>query len=217
MNKPLLIAHRGDTKNYPENTIKAFQSALDKGADGFECDVHLNSDGVPIVVHNYLYDKTAKYPFLSEVLDMFAGKCRIELEIKSLEIGAVEKISKEIKKYRPIDLEVTSSIQPFFYQLAKYFPSDNRGLIFRQWLIEDWMTDDFKIYWIVQHLKLTQATVLHLDLELYFEGLVEELHKENFTAHTHIKESSRLVLDLVKNLKIDQCTFDDIEIVKLRN
>lgn len=217
MKNPLLIAHRGDIKNYPENTIEAFESALNKGADGIEFDVQINEKGVPIIVHNYSYDKSVKYPLLSKVLAKFAGKCRIELEVKSLETEAIEKISKIVDRYRPLDLEVASSVLPLFHTLAKYFPNDKRGLIFRKWLIEDWMTDDFKIYWIVQHLKLTQATVLHLDLELYFEGLVEELHKENFTVHTHIKEGSRSVLDLVKNLKIDQCTFDDIEIVKLRN
>lgn len=86
MNKPLLIAHRGDAKNYPENTIQAFQSALDKGADGFELDVQLDSNGVPIVVHDFIHEQSAKYPLLSEVLErFFKSDCRIELEIKDIE------------------------------------------------------------------------------------------------------------------------------------
>lgn len=216
MYKPLLLAHRGDTKNYPENTIQAFQSALDKGADGFEFDVQLNDDGVPIVVHNFIYDKTAKYPLLSEVLEKFAGKCRIEIEIKSLENDAVKIIAKVLEKYRPFDLEVTSSIQPLFYQIAKYFPNDNTGLIFKRWMIEEWMPNDFKIHWIIQHLKMTQATVLHLDLELYTLELVKALHDINFIAHTHLKESSKSLLNKVQKLEIDQCTFDDIGIIELR-
>lgn len=217
MNKPILIAHRGDTKNYPENTVQAFQSALDKGADGFEFDVQLNDDRVPIVVHNFIYDKTVKYPLLSEVLEKFAGKCRIELEIKALEKDAVKKIANLVEKYRPLDLEVTSSVQPIFHQIAKYFPNDKRGLIFKRWMIEEWMPKDFRIHWITRHLKVAQANVLHLDLELYTPELVKALHSEHFIAHTHLKESSKSVLKKVQKFDIDQCTFDDIEIVELRN
>ncbi len=216
MSKPLLIAHRGDTKNYPENTIQAFQSAIEKGADGFELDVQLDENGVPIVVHNFIYDKTAKYPLLSEVLEKFAGKCRIELEIKALQKDAVKKIAKVIEKYRPLDLEVTSSIQPLFYQVAKYFSNDKRGFIFKPWMIEDWMPKDFKIHWIIQHLKMAKTTVLHLDLELYTQELVKVLHGEHFIAHTHLNKSSKSVLNKVQELGIDQCTFDDIGIVELR-
>jgi len=36
---PLLIVHRGDTVHFPENTLEAFKSAFDLGADGIECDV----------------------------------------------------------------------------------------------------------------------------------------------------------------------------------
>ena len=41
---PLIIAHRGDVTNAPENTIPAFKSALDLGADGIELDVRLTKD-----------------------------------------------------------------------------------------------------------------------------------------------------------------------------
>jgi glycerophosphoryl diester phosphodiesterase len=46
------IAHRGVRDRYPENTIPAFQAALDFGADAIELDVHATSDGV-VVVHHY--------------------------------------------------------------------------------------------------------------------------------------------------------------------
>ena len=41
---PLIIAHRGDGANAPENTIKAFRSAYELGADGIELDVRLTAD-----------------------------------------------------------------------------------------------------------------------------------------------------------------------------
>ncbi len=54
--KPLIIAHRGASAFAPENTIAAFQKALDAGADGIEFDVRLTKDGKPVVFH----DRTLK-------------------------------------------------------------------------------------------------------------------------------------------------------------
>lgn len=49
---PLIIGHRGDSRNAPENSLAAFRMALDKGADGLEFDVQLAKDGVPVVIHD---------------------------------------------------------------------------------------------------------------------------------------------------------------------
>lgn len=52
MKNPLLIAHRGGTGLWPENTLEAFRSAIDMGADGIELDVHLTRDGIAVVHHD---------------------------------------------------------------------------------------------------------------------------------------------------------------------
>ena len=43
--RPLVFAHRGASAELPEHTLAAYQSALDTGADGVECDVRLTRDG----------------------------------------------------------------------------------------------------------------------------------------------------------------------------
>jgi len=49
----LLLAHRGASHAAPENTLAAFDRALDdEGADGIELDVRLSADGVPFVFHD---------------------------------------------------------------------------------------------------------------------------------------------------------------------
>jgi len=50
--RPLIIAHRGASAHAPENTLPAFQMAIDVGADGVELDVRLSKDGIPVVVHD---------------------------------------------------------------------------------------------------------------------------------------------------------------------
>jgi len=50
--KPLIIGHRGASAVAPENTIRAFKTAIEVGADGTEFDVQLSSDGCPVVIHD---------------------------------------------------------------------------------------------------------------------------------------------------------------------
>jgi glycerophosphoryl diester phosphodiesterase len=49
---PEIIAHRGASRERLENTLAAFQRALDLGADGVELDVHCTADGTVIVHHD---------------------------------------------------------------------------------------------------------------------------------------------------------------------
>ncbi len=51
--KPIkVVAHRGDSMFYPENSILAFESAVKLGVDVIETDVHISSDGVIFVWHD---------------------------------------------------------------------------------------------------------------------------------------------------------------------
>lgn len=47
-----VIAHRGFSSRYPENSMLAFEKAMELGADGAEFDVQLTRDGVPVVFHD---------------------------------------------------------------------------------------------------------------------------------------------------------------------
>ena len=56
---PLIIAHRGDVTNAPENTIPAFQKSLELGADGIELDVRLTKDEKLVVFHDRRLERTS--------------------------------------------------------------------------------------------------------------------------------------------------------------
>lgn len=102
----LKIAHRGAKGYEPENTLKAFQKALDLNADGIELDVHLSIDGHLIVMHDETIDKMTngkgfvntlslselksfliadqyEIPTLNEVFDLIDRKCLINIELKN--------------------------------------------------------------------------------------------------------------------------------------
>lgn len=54
----LNFAHRGFSGKYPENTMLAFQKAVEVGADGIELDVHLSKDGELVIMHDEAIDRT---------------------------------------------------------------------------------------------------------------------------------------------------------------
>jgi len=109
----LVIAHRGFSGQYPENTIVAFQKAIDLGCDMIELDVHFSKDNEIVVIHDDKLDRTTngkgrvydfslkeirnldagswfgsnfsgeKVPTLKEVLQMAKDKIPVNIEIKS--------------------------------------------------------------------------------------------------------------------------------------
>ena len=116
----LKIAHRGAKAYEPENTLQAFQKALDLNSDGIELDVHLSSDEQIIVIHDetidrttngkglvntfslselksFLIDRKYQIPTLKEVFDLVDKKCFINIELKGL--GTPIKVVQLIEEY----------------------------------------------------------------------------------------------------------------------
>jgi len=57
--RPLVIAHRGASQEFPEHSIAAYRRAIDLGADGVECDVRLTRDGHLVLLHDSTVDRTS--------------------------------------------------------------------------------------------------------------------------------------------------------------
>lgn len=111
-NIPSITAHRGSSITEPENTILAFDEALQDGADWLELDVHETKDGVLVITHDanlkrtagvkkYVYNLTfaelkeikvkgiysngyieTTIPTLEEVLKRYQGKAKLNIELK---------------------------------------------------------------------------------------------------------------------------------------
>lgn len=77
--RPLVIAHRGDSAHRPENTLSAFASALEVGAEIVELDVQLTRDDEIVVLHDDSVDRTTsgkgkiRTLTLAEVRSLSAG------------------------------------------------------------------------------------------------------------------------------------------------
>lgn len=56
----LIIAHRGDWRSAPENSMHAFRACIEAGYDMIEVDVRKTSDGVLVVMHDESVDRTTE-------------------------------------------------------------------------------------------------------------------------------------------------------------
>ncbi len=74
-----VIAHRGASWEYPENTLPAFERAIELGADFVELDVHAAADGSLVVCHD---PPRGGEPRLEEALELLRGRIGIMCELK---------------------------------------------------------------------------------------------------------------------------------------
>lgn len=111
--KPIIFGHRGASRYAPENTIAAFDLAIEQGARAFELDTMLTADGVPVVIHDHTLERTTngqgevnqqsadeilsldagslfspvyegeKVPLLKDVLDRYNKDILINIELKN--------------------------------------------------------------------------------------------------------------------------------------
>lgn len=56
--KPLVIAHRGASKEAPENSLAAFILGVKQGCDMIELDIHLTKDKQIVVIHDHTLERT---------------------------------------------------------------------------------------------------------------------------------------------------------------
>jgi glycerophosphoryl diester phosphodiesterase len=99
--RPMVVAHRGASVEHPENTIEAFEAAIDAGADAVEFDVRMTADGHAVVMHDPDVSRTTNgaglvcemtleeirnlgVPTLEEALRCLSGRAAADIEIKNL-------------------------------------------------------------------------------------------------------------------------------------
>ncbi len=77
---PMRFAHRGLVQYAPENTVGAFQAAVDHGCEGIELDIRVSKDGVAIVVHDDHMTRMTDGKLTTAIHEMTAQEiCAVEL------------------------------------------------------------------------------------------------------------------------------------------
>lgn len=147
------IGHRGASREFPENSLPAFERALALGADGVELDVHLTSDGIPVVHHDPDVRMTSGtgrsirpirelrwselsrvalaanvfVPSLEQVLELVASRGTVYVELKGVgvEEGALAVIRRSTAR-----CAVHSFDHATVARAARIAPEVRRGILF---------------------------------------------------------------------------------------
>lgn len=156
--KPLIIAHRGDTKAGLENTLAAVAAALMLGVDGVEVDLRITRDGRVVLFHDDDLLRLAgrpgsiesldwtelrkisltggfPIPTLEELLDLVKDSVLLNLELKVARplSGELERRSTEILARFPKARLLLSSFQPLsLWRLRRLAPQIPRGYLFEK-------------------------------------------------------------------------------------
>jgi len=210
--KPLVICRRGDVENAPENTLPAFESAIERGADGVELDVHPTADGELIVHHFFSLGGTdngeglvcertlpelraldsgswfderfagERKPTLGEVLELCKGRTRLEVDMKGSSPGFLRRVVGEIERF---DLSSDVELTTAHYPLLTEVQRINPEMRTGTFFYEppEWMPLRLAQKHALDWACLLGLAVLHLNVALITVDFVDALHRSGYKVH----------------------------------
>lgn len=149
------IAHRGAPREFRENTLPAFERALERGADAIELDVHGTSDGVVVVHHDRLLSGTVDdvllgepidaipwselqsvelvpgitIPSLSQVLDLVGSRAAVYVELKG---EGIEALAIDVIRGSGARCAIHSFDHGMIARARRIAPELRRGILFEE-------------------------------------------------------------------------------------
>ena len=115
--QPVIFAHRGASAHAPENTLAAFELAVEQGADAIELDAKLSADGNVVVIHDATVDRTTgahgrvKDMSLAELRALSAGEF-FSNRFSTEKIPMLEEVFEALGKRPFINVELTNYTTP---------------------------------------------------------------------------------------------------------
>jgi len=157
--RPLVFAHRGGSKLAPENKMAAFDAGMAAGADGLELDVHLSRDGLVVVHHDRLLDRTTRgtgplaartaaelaaldVPLLRDVLARHHS-ARVIIELKESRAELARAVIQEVRRAGAADRVCLGSFSARVLRMARGIDPgiatsggrmDVRMALYRSWI-----------------------------------------------------------------------------------
>jgi glycerophosphoryl diester phosphodiesterase len=172
MNKILKIGHRGAAGYEPENTLVAFQKALEMDVEGIELDVHLSSDGHLIVIHDETIDKTTNGNGFVNALSLSELKSfRTEKEQQIPTLGEVLNLVNR-QCFINIELKGNATAQPVVALIERYFLDKN-------WKYTDFLISSFdwsalrEVRLLNSKIPIGVLTQTDLDLAIAFATFIQ--------------------------------------------
>jgi len=221
-NKILIIGHRGASNSAPENTLKAFQKAIDLNADFIEFDLHETKDGELVIIHDedvsritgkkglvkemslhelQLLDfgEGERIPTLQELIALTKGKIQLNCEIKVKDIG--KKTIKILHDSNMVDSTIISSFDhQELLKIQKFDPLLRLGSLepTKYETNYDWNTKKEMIQFCVNK----KLYAIHPLYPIVDQKFVDFAHKNNVKVFPWTVDSKAAIRKLVK-FKVD--------------
>lgn len=236
----LIVVHCGDRSCAPESTLPAFESAIAKGADTIEFDVHLTKDVRLIVHHDYYLGRTndgsgfigdftqaelraldagcwfdkefvgVQMPTLDEVLDLGKGKVRFEIDMRTPTKLLITRLIEAIARFDVADDVELTSLHIPLLFQVKRVDPGLRTGVFFSERPE-WMTPVLEQQHVIGWMRLMEAQVAHLPSSLIDDAFVHRLHESGFAVHgSNLNDK----VDMARAIRmgIDQFSTDELDI-----
>jgi glycerophosphoryl diester phosphodiesterase len=102
-----LVGHRGNSAEFPENTLPALRSAIALGVRFIAIDVHLSSDGAPVLYSEGSITPPAAMPSLTSALQLLEGRPEITVFV------AIGRASVTRFGHEQVISQVSRALKPF--------------------------------------------------------------------------------------------------------
>jgi len=211
MATPLKIAHRGASGYEKENTLAAFEKAIELGVDMIEFDVHMSKDGKVVIMHDQkvnrtvnsdsVTEKTAEelqqlsIPTLEQALDHINRRAKIYIDLKAK--GIEKEVAKVIKTYV---LEKGWSYDDFIVCSFDHYQIRNFKVLLPQVkigaLISCIPIDYGKIA------ESVPADIIVLNHRLITKEFIDDAHDRGLEVYVYTPNES-YEIERIKNLEID--------------
>jgi glycerophosphoryl diester phosphodiesterase len=213
--KLLLLGHRGARVYAPENTIPAFDLALDHGADGFEFDVRCTRSKQSIVCHDNRFNSmvvrkstleqihakcsvNGKPACLEDVLELYSRRAFLNIEVKVR--GMEQVVYQAVKRFPPQRGYFISSFLPSV--VRKLYALD-RSLV---------LGAISKSYWHLRRWKSLPVRYVVPHFGLLTQKLLDELHAAGKIVITWTVNDPRTMLSAAR-MGVDGIISDDTKLL----
>ncbi|MBN1813163.1 MAG: hypothetical protein JXA14_15110 [Anaerolineae bacterium] len=240
MTGTLVVARCGDLRCAPESTIPAFESAIAKGADTVELDVHLTKDVRLIVHHDYYLGRTndgsgfvgdftqaelrvldagcwfgeefagTQMPTLDEVLDLGKGKVRFEIDMRTPTKLLITRLIAAIARFDVADDVELTSSHLPLLFQVKRVEPGLRTGVFFS-ARPEWMTPMLEQQHVIGWMRLMEAQVAHLPPSLINDAFVYRLHESGFLVHGSNLNDREEIRRAIR-LGVDQFSTDELDV-----
>ena len=218
MTKTIKIGHRGAKGYAPENTLMAFQKAIEMHVDGIELDVHLSRNGEIMVIHDATIDSTTNGKGVVNKLSLQELKSFVINEALDTRIPTLEEVFELVNQQCFINIELKSyeTVEPVVTLIEKYVSQKN-------WNYTDFLISSFdwnalqQVVFLNEKIPIGVLTATDLDLAIAF---AKSIKAKSIHPYFHLLTQENTALIQGKGFEIYTWTVNepaDIETIKLLN